>query len=329
MKTPLQLRMLTRWARICCAAGWLLLAGILRAQDFNYTNNNGAITITGYKGDGGNVVIPGTIDGLPVTTIGDNALSFINPLSEQGNLTGLSNMTGVTIPDSVTDLGYAAFAGCPNLAAVTIGKGITQIKGGAETGAWGTFQWCSSLGRVTIPDNVTNIGDGVGTKGGPFGVFAGCESLTNVIFGKGLAYLGNGTFTYCNNLLGVYFRGNAPLFGASDYPAPTSPFFNATNAVVYYLPGTSGWGPSYAGRPAVLWNPQAQTADGSLGVRQNQFGFNIAGTPDIPLVIEASADLAGSSWTPLHACTLTNGLVYFSDPQWANHPRGFYRIRSP
>ena len=60
-----------------------------------------------------------------------------------------------------------------------------------------------------------------------------------------------------------------------------------------------------------------------------QFGFNIAGTPDIPLVIEASADLAGSSWTPLHACTLTNGLVYFSDPQWTNHPRGFYRIRSP
>jgi hypothetical protein len=247
--------MLTRWVRTCCAAGASLLFGILRAQDFGYTNTNGTITITGYKGAGGSVVIPGTINGLPVTSIGDGALSFIN-LNDQSNLTGLSNMTSVIIPDTVTNLGEGAFAGCPNLATISIGKGITRIKGGAETSSWGTFQWCSSLTRVTIPDNVTNIGDGVGTRGGPFGAFSGCESLTNFIVGKGLAYLGDGTFTYCNNLLSVYFQGNAPPFGASEYPAPTSPFFNATNAIVYYLPGTSGWGPSYAGRPAVLWNPQ-------------------------------------------------------------------------
>jgi hypothetical protein len=324
------MRRLGRSVRTYCAVvSALLLVGILRAQDFSYTNTNGTITITGYKGAGGNVVIPGTIDGLPVTSIGDSALSFINNLSDQSNLTGLSNMTSVTIADSVTNLGDAAFAGSPNLAAITIGKGITRIKGGAETSSWGTFQWCSSLTRVTIPDNVTNIGDGVGTRGGPFGAFSGCESLTNVIFGKGLAYLGNGTFTYCNNLLSVYFRGDAPPFGASGYPVPTSPFFNATNAIVYYLPGTTGWGPSYAGRPAVLWNPQAQTTDGNFGVRQNQFGFNITGTPDIPLVIEASADLAAASWLSLQTCTLTNGLMYFSDPQWTNYPSRFYRMRSP
>jgi hypothetical protein len=321
--------MLTRWVRTSFVAGASLLVGILRAQDFSYTNNNGTITITGYKGAGGNVVIPGIIDGLPVTSIGDSALSFVNNLSDQSNLTGLSNMTSVTIPDSVIHLGDSAFTGCPNLASITIGKGITRIKGGLETSSWGTFQWCSSLTRVTIPDNVTNIGDGVPTRGGPFGAFSGCESLTNVIVGKGLSYLGIGTFTYCANLRSLYFQGNAPLFGTSDYPVPTSPFFNATNVILYYLPGTSGWGPSHAGRPALLWNPLAQTADGSFGVRQNQFGFNIAGTPDIPLVIEASADLAAASWTPLHACTLTNGLLYFSDPQWTNHPARFYRIRSP
>jgi len=42
----------------------------------------------------------------------------------------------------------------------------------------------------------------------------------------------------------------------------------------------------------MLWNPLVQTTDGSFGVRQNQFGFNIAGTPDMPLVIEASAGAA-------------------------------------
>src|SRR5262249_13395965 len=292
------------------------------------TNTNGTITITGYTGPGGDVVIPSTIAGLPVTSIGDAAFSFVNPTG-QSSMTGLSNMTSVTIPDAVTNLGEGAFTGCPNLANISIGKGITTIKGGPLTQSWGTFQWCSSLTRVTIPDNVTNIGDGVGTRGGPFGAFAGCAGLTNVIVGKGLAYLGNGTFTYCANLVSVYFEGNAPGFGASEYPAPTTPFFNATNVIVYYLSGTTGWGPTYAGRPAMLWNPQPQTTDGSFGVRQNQFGFNIGGTPGIPIVVEASAAVAAASWTPLQAGTLTNGLIYFSDPEWTNYSGRFYRVRSP
>jgi len=83
------------------------------------------------------------------------------------------------------------------------------------------------------------------------------------------------------------------------------------------------------GRPAVLWNPQVQTGDGMFGVQQNVFGFNIGGTPDIPLVVEASTNLAAQSWVPLQSSTLTNGSVYFSDPQWTNFPGRFYRIRSP
>jgi hypothetical protein len=79
----------------------------------------------------------------------------------------------------------------------------------------------------------------------------------------------------------------------------------------------------------MLWNPQVQSTDGSFGVRQNQFGFNIAGTPDIPLVVEGSANFATTLWIPLQSCTLTNGLLYFSDPQWKNYSERFYRIRSP
>jgi len=96
-----------------------------------------------------------------------------------------------------------------------------------------------------------------------------------------------------------------------------------------YLPGKTGWGSTFAGRPAVLWNPQAQTHDSSFGVRSNRFGFNIAGTAGIPLVVETTTNLSGAGWTIVQNCTLTNGSIYFSDPQWTNHPRGFYRIRSP
>src|SRR2546425_4055666 len=180
---------LTRCLGASCAMGALVLVGELQAQDFAYTNTNGTITITGYTGSGGDVLIPTTIDGLLVTSIGDGAFSW------------LTNLTGITIPDCVTNLGDGAFTSCFNLARLTIGKGITRIRGGYEGETWGTFQWCSSLTRIAIPDNVTNIGQGVIHLGGALGAFYGCSSLTNVTIGKGLTYLGTGAFNYCNNLL--------------------------------------------------------------------------------------------------------------------------------
>ena len=62
--------------RTACAMKLLLLLltlpAVVQAQ-FNYTTNNGTITITGYTGPGGAVAIPDTINGLPVTSIGDYA----------------------------------------------------------------------------------------------------------------------------------------------------------------------------------------------------------------------------------------------------------------
>jgi hypothetical protein len=96
--------------------------------------------------------------------------------------------------------------------------------------------------------------------------------------------------------------------------------------MVYYLPGATGWTNSFAGLPAVLWNPVIQTQDGSFGVQSNQFGFTITGTANIPVVVEACTNPANPTWIPLLAGTLTNGSLYFSDPAWANYPERFYRI---
>jgi hypothetical protein len=106
-------------------------------------------------------------------------------------------------------------------------------------------------------------------------------------------------------------------------------FLGAPYATVFYLPGSSGWSNRFAGSPALLWNPAALTGDNTFGVRNNCFGFTIAGTPDIPLVIEAATQLSGVGWTPLQTCILTNGSIYFTDPQWTDHPARFYRFRSP
>jgi hypothetical protein len=67
----------------------------------------------------------------------------------------------------------------------------------------------------------------------------------------------------------------------------------------------------------------------SFGVSNNQFGFNITGTANIPIVVEATTDLASSIWTPLITLTLTNGSFYFTDPLSANISNRYYRISPP
>jgi hypothetical protein len=100
-------------------------------------------------------------------------------------------------------------------------------------------------------------------------------------------------------------------------------------ATVYYLPGTAGWGPSFALRPTVMWNPQMQTHDGHFGIRTNQFGFNITGNNGLVVKVEACTNLAGATWSPVSTNTLTGGSAYFGDAAWVNHPRRFYRLNLP
>ena len=299
----------------------LLLTAVVQALDFTYTNTNGTITITGYTGPGGNVTIPSTIDGLPVTSVGDYAFYVSTSIAK------------VTIPNGVTNIGDNAFNGS-SLAGVTLGNNVTTI------GSY-SFGFCYGLTNVILPDSVTCIKDGAGWVGGAFGF---CESLTNVTFGKGLTNIGVYAFVECHSLTkvvipksvaqigsyafqacavtNIYFQGNAPSLGQDA-------FLSDTNTTVFYLPAATGWTSTFGGLRTVLWNPQVQTNDASFGVRQNHLGFNITGTPDIPIVVEASTSLAAPSWVPLQSCTLTNGLIYFSDPQWTNYPGRFYRIRSP
>jgi hypothetical protein len=121
----------------------------------------------------------------------------------------------------------------------------------------------------------------------------------------------------------VYFQGNAPTIGMDvfQYYSPT----------VYYLPGTTGWSNFSATTQiaAVLWNPVIQAGASSFGVSNGQFGFNITGNTNLPIVVEACTNLVNPVWTPVQSMTLTNGSVYFSDPNSSNYPVRYYGIGFP
>jgi len=134
-------------------------------QQYAYTIAYGQITITGYTGPDSALILPTTLNGLPVTFIGDSAFK------------GLTGLTRVTIPASVTRIEDSAFEGCTGL-----------------TG-------------VTIPASVTRIGDSV---------FHGCIGLKGVYFLGSAPSLGASVFTGATDAT-VYFKGGVtgwdPTFG--------------------------------------------------------------------------------------------------------------------
>jgi hypothetical protein len=324
--------------------GWFLLAAPTAVQaQFGYlVNFDNTVTITNYTGSDGAVSIPATINNMTVTTIGNGENSVFSNTSATGvtlpaNVTsiggfafaGPNHLTSVTledrltnigefafsqcglttiaIPGSVTSVGIAAFEDC-GLTSVTIEEGVSYIE---ET----EFYGCSNLTSVTIPNSVTDIG---------LEAFEDC-GLTNVTIGQGVSNIENYAFEDCANLRSVFFAGNAPASGVGLGIFQT----DSNNPTVYYLPGATGWSSLFGDRPSLQWNPTIQTGESSFGISNKLFGFNISGTTNIPIVVEACANLAVPVWTSLQALTLTNGLFYFSDSQSTIYPSRFYRIRSP
>lgn len=84
----------------------------------------------------GNVIIPSTLDGKTVVTLGDSAFKSATKITE------------ITIPSTVTEIGYSAFENCTKLNKVDLGN-ITTL-------SFQVFKGCTSLTEITIPKTLKN-----------------------------------------------------------------------------------------------------------------------------------------------------------------------------
>ena len=303
------------------AAGWgatfggAPTTGVTPPFEFNYQVADGSITITGYNGHGGVVVIPANIYGYAVTSIGSggpevfggrNVTSVTIPASVT-SIGGYAfqncvSLTNIVIPNSVTSVGVEAFAICKDLTSVTVPSSVTNI------GGW-AFEYCVSLTNILIPNSVTSIGDYA---------FQLCTNLTSITIPASVANIGDNAFEDCTNLRSAYFHGNAPPnLGTA---------FSYDPATVYYLPGTSGWTETFGSVPTELWNPQAT----SFTTASGQFGFSISGPTNTTIVVEACTNLTNPVWLPVSTNTLSaSGTSSFSDLQSMNYPNRYYRFSAP
>jgi hypothetical protein len=159
------------------AAG-MVMAGTAQAQYSYTTNADNTITITRYTGPGGAVSITNEINGLVVTSIGDQAFFERNDL------------TSVTIPINVISIGIEAFFQCTSLTNATIPNSVTSIDALA-------FYDCTSLSSVTIPGSAV-LG---------YDAFYYCTGLTEIYFEGNAPGVDPSVFEYDNNATVYYLPG--------------------------------------------------------------------------------------------------------------------------
>ena len=128
---------------LCCCTALALQASAETEGIYTYSVENGEATITDVAlNASGDVVIPETLGGCPVTAIGEEAFY------------ACTNITTVQIPDTVTTIGAGAFKSCLDLQSVVIPDSVTTLGRDASSN-------CSALTEAVIGNGTVNEDDAI------------------------------------------------------------------------------------------------------------------------------------------------------------------------
>lgn len=133
----------------------------------------------------GDLVIPSSIDNFKI--VGIKAKTFF----------GNTELTSVTIPETVKTIGANAFTGCLSLESAVIPDSVSEL-------GKGCFMSCTSLENVIF---------GHGIKAIPENCFYSCTALSSIEFPANVTEIGDQAFFGCGDLSGTYIPSTVTLIG--------------------------------------------------------------------------------------------------------------------
>ena len=152
------------------------------------------------------IEIPSELAGYTVTGLGNYSFAYRYVDNSYYDIVSDKNPFGcsirsVTIPKSVTSIGYKAFCYCENLQSLT-------FQGPIESMGDGAFEYCAKLEKVNIPNDITSIGNYA---------FYKCSALTNVTIPESVTSIGNFAFYECSALEKVNIPNDITSIGQSVF----------------------------------------------------------------------------------------------------------------
>ena len=175
----------------------MLIMSITVSLADTYTDDNGVtwtysvdgdnITITDAEGCGETVVVPGTIAEKTVTTL-------------SGTFSNNTTIKNVTVPTSVTSIGYNTFSGCTRLLHIEGLSNCTEIGSSA-------FSSCTYLKTVDLSECITIMGC----------AFWGCSQLTNIGSLAKCQSIGDEAFYNCQKMTSIGNLNNLTTIGTRSF----------------------------------------------------------------------------------------------------------------